>query len=73
MKTFRIARNDMTCNTRPRCALRGTPMYGQVWQIALRRVAGGVRRWERGGWGQAVGEWGVGLGGGRVAGGVRQR
>ena len=30
-----IARNYMTCNTRPRCALRGTPMYGQVWQIAL--------------------------------------
>ena len=47
------------------------------WRVAGEwcggRVAGGVRRWERGGWGQAVGEWGVGLGGGRVAGGVRQR
>ena len=25
----------MTRNTRPHCALRGAPMYGQVWQIAL--------------------------------------
>ena len=25
----------MTCNTRPHCTLRGAPMYGQVWQIAL--------------------------------------
>ena len=30
------------------------------------RVAGGVRRWESGGWGQAVGEWGG------LAGGVRR-